>query len=210
MAEPQTIHPTKLSEIAEKGHPILDVRTEMEHVTLNLDRPHDLVTLDKLDPEDYMKRRGLDSETPVYILCRSGKRATAAAEKFIAAGYANAYVVEGGILGCEAAGEPVNKQGGGSTAAGGNAKIIPIEQQVRTAAGALVLLGTALGFAHPGFLAIPLFVGAGLVYSGITGNCGMALLLAKAPWNKVEGGASCELKMDVPKKDDAGTHGGCA
>jgi hypothetical protein len=46
-------------------------------------------------------------------------------------------------------------------------------------------MGTLLGlFAHPGFFAIPAVVGAGLSFAGITGFCGMARLLAHAPWNR--------------------------
>jgi len=36
------------------------------------------------------------------------------------------------------------------------------------------------------FALIPLFVGGGLVYAGVTNNCGMALVLTKAPWNKIK------------------------
>ena len=62
---------------------------------------------------------------------------------------------------------------------------ISLERQVRIAAGSLVLAGTILGWwAHPIFLAIPAFVGAGLVMAGITDYCGMGLLLARCPWNR--------------------------
>ena len=56
---------------------------------------------------------------------------------------------------------------------------------MRIAAGSLVLLGTALGaFVHPGFLGLSAFVGAGLVFAGITDTCGMGMLLARMPWNR--------------------------
>lgn len=61
-----------------------------------------------------------------------------------------------------------------------------LERQVRIAAGLLVVLGTALGyFVHPYLLGLPAFVGAGLVFAGITDTCGMGMLLAKMPWNQV-------------------------
>jgi hypothetical protein len=48
-----------------------------------------------------------------------------------------------------------------------------------------VLLGTILGLtASPWFFAVPLFVGTGLLFAGITGFCGMALVLQRAPWNQ--------------------------
>ena len=35
-----------------------------------------------------------------------------------------------------------------------------------------------------GFLSVPAFVGAGLIMAGVTGFCGMARLLMRAPWNR--------------------------
>ena len=56
---------------------------------------------------------------------------------------------------------------------------------VAIAAGLLVLLGVLLGFlAHPALFGLSAFVGAGLVFAGITDFCGMGLLLAKMPWNR--------------------------
>jgi hypothetical protein len=63
--------------------------------------------------------------------------------------------------------------------------MIPLERQVLVAAGLLVLIGVLLGaFVHPGFYGVSAFVGAGLTVAGLTGFCGMALLLARMPWNK--------------------------
>ena len=67
----------------------------------------------------------------------------------------------------------------------GSTKVISLERQVRIAAGAIVLTGVLLAcFVHPGFIWLSGFVGAGLVFAGITDFCGMGLLLAKLPWNK--------------------------
>lgn len=64
-------------------------------------------------------------------------------------------------------------------------KAISLERQVRIAAGLLVLLGAILGFfVNPSFIGISAFVGAGLVFAGITDTCGMAMMLAKMPWNQ--------------------------
>ena len=35
------------------------------------------------------------------------------------------------------------------------------------------------------------FIGAGLVFSGVTDTCGMGLVLARMPWNRR--GASCAV-----------------
>jgi hypothetical protein len=65
-------------------------------------------------------------------------------------------------------------------------KAISLERQVRIAAGSLVLIGSLLSyFAHPYWIALPAFVGAGLLFSGITDTCGMGMLLARMPWNQV-------------------------
>ena len=64
-------------------------------------------------------------------------------------------------------------------------KTISIERQVRIGAGSLVFISTTLGwFVHPAFFLLAAFVGAGLVFAGVTDICGMAILLAKAPWNR--------------------------
>jgi uncharacterized membrane protein HdeD (DUF308 family) len=63
--------------------------------------------------------------------------------------------------------------------------VMSLERQVRIAAGILVLIGTLAGFfSHQAFLVVPAFVGAGLVFAGITDTCAMGMLLAKMPWNK--------------------------
>jgi hypothetical protein len=59
-----------------------------------------------------------------------------------------------------------------------------LERQVRVVAGSLVLLGILLSLVHPAFLGLSAFVGAGLIFAGVTDYCGMALLLARMPWNK--------------------------
>jgi predicted branched-subunit amino acid permease len=48
-----------------------------------------------------------------------------------------------------------------------------------------VVVGVILGsLLNPGFYAIAAFVGAGLVFAGITDSCAMAMLLARMPWNR--------------------------
>lgn len=153
---------------------LLDVRTDVEHQEVALKRAHHHIPLDKLDAVTFMQENKIDTTQPVYILCRSGKRAAQAAESFITAGYDNVHVVEGGIIACEALGLPVRK-----------GKAISLERQVRIAAGTFVLLGTGLGaFLSPWFYGLAGLAGAGLVFAGITDTCALGLLLAKAPWNR--------------------------
>jgi rhodanese-related sulfurtransferase len=111
------------------------------------------------------------------MICRSGTRAKQACEKFHAAGYTNVVNVEGGTEAWETAGLPVVR----------GRKAISLERQVRIAAGFLVLLGAILALAvHPWFVALSAFVGAGLMFAGITDTCGMAMMLARMPWNQVK------------------------
>jgi rhodanese-related sulfurtransferase len=115
----------------------------------------------------------------VYVICLSGARGAKACEKLTAAGL-NAVNIEGGTLAWAAANLPVVR----------GKKSISLERQVRIAAGSLVLLGCVLGyFVHPLGYALPAFIGAGLLFAGVTNTCGMGLLLAKMPWNQCgEGG----------------------
>jgi len=66
-------------------------------------------------------------------------------------------------------------------------KAISLERQVRIAAGFLVLLGALLGWlVHPAFIGLSAFIGAGLVFAGVTDTCGMGMLLARMPWNQLQ------------------------
>ena len=164
---------------------ILDVRTKMEHAEKRLACVHEHTPLDELDAGRFMSDRGLGLDSEVYILCRSGKRAAQAAEKFIAAGYRNIKVVEGGIVACEDCGHDIKGYGvSHGTRCSGQKGPVSLERQVRIAAGLMVVTGALMGlFIHSLFSTIPLIVGAGLVFAGVTDRCGMALLLTKAPWN---------------------------
>lgn len=115
-------------------------------------------------------------KTRVYVHCRSGNRARQAIERLRAAGVTAELVnVTGGLAAWQEAGLPTNESRRG----------IPLMRQVQIVAGTLVLLGHALFFAvGPLGLALSAFVGAGLLFAGVTGWCGMAMLLARLPWNR--------------------------
>ncbi len=152
---------------------LLDVRTPLEYREVHLDNAR-LLPLDELDAAAFAREAGTDRE--VVVICRSGGRATKAAERLAAAGMERVRVLEGGTLAWLAADLPAIH----------GPKGLPLERQVRIAAGSLVLAGVALGtWVHPGFYGLSAFVGAGLVFAGLTDWCGMGLLLAKAPWNKI-------------------------
>jgi rhodanese-related sulfurtransferase len=115
-------------------------------------------------------------------MCQSGTRARSAIAQLEKAGFPGCMLVEGGMAAWVSAGLPVQRA---------ETSVISLERQVRIAAGLLVLCGTvAAAFLHPAFLVIPGFVGAGLMFAGITDKCGMAMLLARMPWNQVPEGAA--------------------
>ncbi|MFQ9491455.1 MAG: DUF2892 domain-containing protein [Bilophila wadsworthia] len=54
----------------------------------------------------------------------------------------------------------------------------------RSRLGSLVLIGViGSAFWHP-FFWLSAFVGAGLVFAGISGFCGLGVLLSHMPWNR--------------------------
>lgn len=172
-----TITPSELEELRRRGRPVdlIDVRTPVEYREVHAE-PARLVPLDALDPGAVMEARDGAADEPLYTICRSGSRGRQACELFHAAGFANVVNVEGGTQAWEQAGLPVVR----------GKKAVSLERQVRIAAGSLVLLGTALGaFVHPSFLGLSAFVGAGLIFAGVTDTCGMGMLLAGMPWNRV-------------------------
>ena len=172
----KTIAPAELQNhlAADANVALLDVRTPTEFTAVHVPQARN-VPLDTLDPHALLAAGAFKASQPVYFLCHSGGRATKAAERFAAAGFQDAVVVEGGTSGWEKAGLPVTR---------GKA-FIGIERQVRIAAGSLVVLGVVLSYlVHPYFIGLSAFVGVGLVFAGITDWCGMGLLLARAPWNQ--------------------------
>ena len=53
----------------------------------------------------------------------------------------------------------------------------------------------------PWFFGIPIFFGAGLTFSGLTGWCGMGMLLAKMPWNRLAMATAAAPRRLRPAED---------
>ncbi len=153
---------------------VIDVHTPVEFTEVHAPQAVN-IPLDRLSSAELASIGCMEYGQPVYLLCRSGRRAAKAAEKLIAAGFTQPVVISGGTLAWIEVGLPVTR---------GTAKVISLERQVRIAAGAIVFTAALLThFVHPGFVWIAAFVGAGLVFAGITDFCGMGLLIAKMSWN---------------------------
>ena len=108
--------------------------------------------------------------------CEIGAASAKAARQAVDAGKSDVYNLEGGLVAWKRERLPVTSDPGAP---------LPIPRQVQLVAGTLVVLGTVLGVTvSPWFLLLSGFVGAGLVFAGATGTCGMAAMLLKMPYNR--------------------------
>lgn len=163
-----SISPEAAKRLVDDGAVLVDVRGADEHARERIPGARN-VPLDRLQRIDSQSR-------PVVFHCRTGTRTSVNAVRLADAAACDAYIVEGGLESWKKAGLPVEVDAG---------QPIEVMRQVQIAAGSLVLIGVALGtFVDPRFLGLSAVVGAGLVFAGTTGWCGMAKLLALMPWNR--------------------------
>lgn len=158
---------------------LLDVRTPAEYEDSHI---HGAVLHPLSDLNPGRVKELAASHAHCFLICRSGGRARQAYERLKDSGIQNLRVLEGGMQAWEATGNPTIK----------GRKTISLERQVRIAAGSLVLLGVILGYTtSASFFALSGFIGAGLIFAGVTDTCGMGMMLAKMPWNTKSGDSSC-------------------
>ena len=167
----RTITPEHARQLLEEGALLVDIRDADEHARERIPRARNvpLATLGNspLPAED---------ARAVVFHCRSGGRTGSNAAKLEAAAPCDAYIIEGGLEGWKRAGLGVLTDRG---------QPMEIMRQVQIAAGALVLAGALLGMlVNPLFHVLSAGVGAGLLFSGISGSCAMAGMLRRAPWNR--------------------------
>ena len=158
--------------LREEGATLVDVREPDEHARMRIPGAHSL-PLSKLADADLALHEG----RPVVFHCRSGARTQGHAARLAAsAGDCEAYVIEGGLDAWKRAGLPVAED---------RRQPMELMRQVQIAVGSLVVLGVLLGATvSPWFHGLSGFVGAGLIFAGVTGTCGMASLLRQMPWNR--------------------------
>ena len=161
---------------------ILDVRSSSELSEVKTENAIH-IPLNEL-PLRISELKNIDGE--IITLCRTGNRATIAAQALLQAGFSNVSLIEGGIIALEKSGYPLIKS-----------KLKwSIERQVRFLAGTIVLVFSLLAlFINQWFALGSLFIGGGLIFAGITNKCGMAALLLKLPYNK----------LDLPSQTEGGT-----
>ena len=156
----------------ERGEAILvDVREPAEHAGERIPAAR-LVPLSTFAPAQVPVEPG----KKLVLHCVMGQRSTQAGNKLLAAGFSEVYNLQGGIQAWKDAGYAVERS---------QHAPISLQRQVQIVAGSLVLVGTLLGaVVSPWFLVLSGFVGAGLTFAGITNTCGMAMLLARLPYNQ--------------------------
>jgi rhodanese-related sulfurtransferase len=151
---------------------LIDVRTPAEFDSSHIDKAINL-PLGSKELSNFIQEHRGTNET-VYVTCQKGGRAQTACME-LAKENIPIKSLSGGMNSWVAAKLPV-KEG---------RKIMSLERQVRIAAGSFVLLGVVLYYL--GFQSAILlsgFVGAGLIFAGVTDTCGMGLIIAKMPWNQ--------------------------
>lgn len=154
------------------GEPIqvIDVRSSSEyqqgHIPQAINIPMEMVESRLPD---------LSAHHPVVLVCHSGRRACLT-EEWLNAHHDEVIILEGGTQAWAESNLPI---------VGAMPTAWSLERQVRLAAGVLVLIGTLMSvLIQPNWIYLAMFVGAGLAFAGLTNTCGMAMVLAKAPWNR--------------------------
>lgn len=179
-----TISAEDAKRLISQGATLIDVREADEHARERVAGARH-APLSRLDEAD------LDGARVMIFHCKSGMRTKSSAVRLAArAGDScEAYIVEGGLEALRRAGLPLQRDA---------SQPLELNRQVQIGAGGLALAGTILGVTvSQWFLAVPAFVGAGLVVAGVTGLCGMATLLAAAPWNRRAGASDGKAEASI-------------
>lgn len=170
-----SIDPDRARRLIAEGAVLIDIREPDEHARERLPDARN-------EPLSRLAAVAGGGAPALIFHCRSGARTAANAGRLAAASDCPAYLLEGGIEAWKKAGLPVVVD---------RRQPIEIMRQVQIAAGSLVVLGVALGLlVTPSLLVLSAFVGAGLMFAGVTGWCGMARLLSLMPWNRRPIGAA--------------------
>lgn len=164
-----TINAKQLKKMLDNNEAVLvDIRSLDEH---NREK---IANAQCIEPEA-LSNANLDKSKTIVFHCKSGMRTMAAKAHFEKLGV-EYKILEGGL--------DQWKKDGFQTQINAKAPF-PLMRQVQITVGFFVLLGCILAiFVAPGFIAIPLFFGAGLLFAGLSGFCGLARFLMVMPWNR--------------------------
>jgi rhodanese-related sulfurtransferase len=159
---------------------ILDVRTPAEFETAHIGGSYN-VPLDLLDDHRSAVAEQLDEGQDIVLVCRTGQRATQAAELLQSVGVADGRVLENGITDWEGQGFEVNR----------GVQRWDLERQVRLVAGSIVLSSVLGSIAVPRLKWLAAAIGGGLTYAAVSNTCAMGTALSKLPYNR---GASADAE----------------
>ena len=162
----QTISAMRAKALCDAGARLLDIRGADEFAREHIDGAENVMPA-QLRPGQFHE--------VVIFHCRSGHRTQMQAAVLQASAAGEAYVLQGGLDAWKKAGLPVVRDA---------SQPLEMQRQVQIAAGSLIVLGFVLGHWLPGFYWLTAFVGAGLIFAGVSGFCGMAHVLARMPWTR--------------------------
>ena len=168
----QEIEPREAQALLSAGGAVLvDVREPDEQARERIAGAR-LVPLSRFDP------RSFPEHSTLIIHCQRGGRSMDAARRAAASGRRTVMSVKGGIEAWRRAGLPTERDARAP---------LPIMRQVQIVVGAAVLVCSVLAaFVSPWFLLLTGFFGAGLLFAGLSGMCGIAAVLSRMPWNRVK------------------------
>lgn len=153
---------------------LVDVREQPEHMARHIPGSM-LLPLGKLANEMLPEHDG----KKLVLHCKGGMRSMSACSTLQKlAPEETLYNLSGGIDAWTAAGFPV---------AGSGRSVFSLDRQVQLTIGLGLLLFSLLAwFVSPLFIIGTGFFGLGLTAAGLTGFCGLARLMALAPWNRTD------------------------
>ena len=171
MTQIKNIHTNELKALISKNDCyIIDVREPDEYKSDHIPGAYN-IPLSLLSAQTLADMQ----EKNMVFYCQSGVRSLKCSQKAADILKTDVYNLEGGFTEWNTLGNDVTRTGCG----------FPIMQQVHIIVGSMVLLGVMLSHIHhEAWIYFSGFFGLGLLFSGITGWCGMAKLLFLMPWNR--------------------------
>ena len=165
------VSPQNAHELIGRGAVLVDIRAADEYAREHIAQAHN-ISMERLAGGG-LPAGEIDA---VIFHCRSGNRTRTNAGALGACARGEVYVLEGGLDAWKKAGLPVIVDA---------AQPLELSRQVQIVAGSVVVLGAVLGATvAPWFHALSALVGAGLVFAGLSGFCGLARVLMRMPWNR--------------------------
>lgn len=165
------ITPQAAQALLQQGAILIDIRSADEHARERIAQAQHI-------PMEQVSKASLATinTTAIIFHCRSGNRTKTNENVLCACAIGETYLLEGGLDNWKRSGLPVIKD---------TSQPLELQRQVQIGAGSIALIGTILGSTvSPLFYLLPGFVGAGLIFAGVSGFCGLARILMKMPWNK--------------------------